>query len=170
MAEILNNVNLELHEASSKKARENNNSLPATKTLSGEFNLSGSPMFSAELGSSATKFVFGADEPGSLGGRGVQPTPLTYILFGAIAGFATSLAGECAEEGLELKDLKVRGTLSYDLGPAVTDAKAPLIKGLKLEVVSGSDLSGQIKKAWEKCPAVYALQNPVPTEIEQSGK
>lgn len=170
MAEVLNNINLELHEASSKKAKGNNNSLPVEKTINGEFNLSGSPMFSAEVGSEFTKMKLGSDEPSSLGGRGVQPSPLTYVLFGVMACYGSSLAAECAEEGLELKDIKIRGKLSYDLGPVVTDARAPIITGLRLEVISSSDLKAQIRKAWEKCPAVYAIQNPIPTEIQQVSK
>ena len=170
MAEIVNNINLELHGASSKKAKENNNSLPVSKTITGTFNLSGSPMFSATLVSEATKFSLGCDEPTALGGRGVQPSPLTYILYGIMACYGSTLAAECAEEGLELKDLKIRGTLNYDLGAVVTDVKSPIIKGLKLEVLSGTELKEQIKKAWPKCPAVYAIQNPIPTEIVQASE
>ncbi len=82
-----------------------------------------------------------------------------------MACYASTLAAECAEEGLGLKDLKIRGTLSYDLGAVVTDVKSPIIKGLKLEVLSSSELKDQINKAWAKCPAVYAIQNPIHTEI-----
>lgn len=167
MAEILNNIDLELHEASSTKARANNNSFPVSKTIVGDFNLSGSPMFSATLKSETTKTTLGCDEPTSLGGRGVQPSPLSYILYGIMACYGSSLAAECAEEGIKLDDLKVRGTLNYDLGPVVTDAKAPIITGLKIEILSKADLKTQIKKAWEKCPAVYAIQNPIKTEIFQ---
>lgn len=167
MANILNNINLELHEASSKKAKSNNGSLPVEKTIVGEFNMSGSPMFSAQVESEFTKVKLGCDEPTSLGGRGVQPTPLTYILFGVMACYSSTLAAECAEERLELQDLKIRGKLSYDLGPVVSDAKGPIITGLTLEVVSSSKLDEQIKKAWKKCPAVYAIQNPIETKIVQ---
>lgn len=167
MAEIVNNINLELHEASSRKAKANNNSFPVSKTITGVFNMSGSPMFSATLKSEATKTTLGCDEPTSLGGQGVQPSPLTYILYGVMACYGSSLAAECAEEGIELKDLKIRGTLNYDLGGVVTDVRSPIVTGLKIEVLSGTELKEQIKKAWEKCPAVYAIQNPIETEILQ---
>ncbi|MCL6090353.1 MAG: OsmC family protein, partial [Candidatus Thermoplasmatota archaeon] len=111
-----------------------------------------------------------SDEPGTLGGKGVQPSPLTYVLFGVMACYGSSLAAECAEEGLAIKDMKVRGKLSYDLGPVVTDVKTPIITGLKLEIISSTNLETQIKKAWAKCPAVYAIQNPIPTEIVQVSK
>ena len=170
MAGILNNINLDNHVASSEKAKANNNSLPVEKTITGVFNLNGSPMFSAEVGSEFTKTRLGCDEPTSLGGRGVQPSPLTYVLYGVMACYGSSLAAECAEEGLELKDLRIRGKLSYDLGPVVTDAKAPIITGLKIEVLSTTDLKTQIRKAWDKCPAVYAIENPIHTEINQAAE
>ncbi len=167
MAKVVNNINMELHESTIHKAKENNNSIPSEKIIDGVFNLSGSPQFSAKVGSQYTKFELGCDEPSVLGGPGVHPTPLTYLLFGVMACFSSSLAAQCAEEGLELKDLKVRGKLLYDLGPAVIESDAPIIKGMKLEVISTSNLDRQIKEAWKKCPAVYAIQNPIPTEINQ---
>ena len=167
MAKIVNNINMELHESTIKKARENNNSIPSEKTINGVFNLSGSPQFSAQVSSQATKFDLGCDEPSALGGPGVHPTPLTYLLYGVMACFGSSLAAQCADEGLELKDLKVTGKLIYDLGPAVIESDIPIIKGLKLEIISSTKLEGQIKRAWKKCPAVYAIQNPIPTEITQ---
>lgn len=168
MAEIVNNINLELHEASSRKAKDNQNSIPVSKTITGTYNLSGSPMFTAELKSEATVSTLGCDEPTALGGQGVQPTPLTYILYGIMACYSSTLAAECAEEGLALSDLKVRGILSYDLGPVVTDVKSPIIKSLKLEVLSSNQLDEQIKRAWAKCPAVYAIQNSIETNILQA--
>ncbi len=167
MAKIVNNVNLDLQEASAKKARENNNSIPVSKTISGVFNLSGSPMFTADLKTEASTFTMGCDEPTVLGGQGVQPTPLTYILYGIMACYSSTLAGECALDGLVLSDLKIRGTLDYDIGTVVTGVKSQIIKGLKLEVLSSTKLEKQIKNAWVKCPAVYAIQNPIDTEIVQ---
>lgn len=167
MPKILNNINLELHGSTTGKARENNNSIPVEKTISGEYNIAGSPQFSAQVVSESTKFDLGCDEPGALGGPGVHPTPLTYLLFGVMACYGSSLAAQCATEGLELKDLKVRGTLKYDLGPAVIESGLPIIKGLKLEIISESKLGEQIKRAWKKCPAVFAIQHPIPTEIQQ---
>ena len=60
MTEVLNNINLELVKSTSNKAI--NGSFPVEKIINGEFNLSGSPMFSAEVGSEFTKFKFGSDE------------------------------------------------------------------------------------------------------------
>ncbi len=168
MAKVVNNINMELHESTIEKARENNNSIPSEKTINGVFNLSGSPQFSAQVPTQFTKFDLGCDEPSVLGGPGVHPTPLTYLLYGVMACYGSSLAAQCADEGMELRDLKVRGKLIYDLGPAVIESDIPIIKGLKLEIISSKNLDGQIKRAWKKCPAVYAIQHPIPTEISQA--
>ena len=168
MEKTLNNINLELHGNTTRKAKENNNSIPVEKTISGEYNLNGSPQFSAQVVSEFTKFDLGCDEPSALGGPGVHPSPLTYLLYGVMACYSSSLAAQCATEGLELKELKVRGKLIYDLGPAVIESGNPIIKGLKLEVISSTNLDQQIKRAWKKCPAVFAIQHPIPTEIEQA--
>lgn len=168
MAKVLNNINLDLQGITAKKARESNNSIPVEKTIIGEFNLSGSPQFSAHVSTESTKFELECDEPSLLGGPGVHPTPLTYLLYGVMACYSSSLASQCAVEGIELKDLKVRGKLIYDLGPAVNESSNPIIKGLKLDIISSSNLEEQIKRAWKKCPAVYAIQHPIPTEISQT--
>ena len=170
MAKIVNNVNLDLQETSAKKARENNNSIPVSKTITGVFNLSGSPMFTADLKTETSAFPMGCDEPTVLGGQGIQPTPLTYILYGIMACYSSTLAAECALDGLVLSDLKIRGTLDYDIGTVVTGVKSQIIKGLKLEVLSSTKLEKQIKNAWVKCPAVYAIQNPIDTEIVQASE
>lgn len=170
MTRIVNNVNLDLQDVTSKKARENGNSIPVSKTLYGTFNLAGSPMFSAHLKSESTVTTLGCDEPTVLGGQGIQPTPLTYILYGIMACYSSTLAGECAHEGIVLDSLNIRGTLEYDIAPVVTQTEIPIITGLKLEVISSAKLEEQIKKAWKKCPAVFAIQNPVPTEIYQVEK
>lgn len=167
MAKILNNINLELQANTIEAARANENSFPVEKTIIGEFNLSGSPQFSAQVTTEKTKFDLACDEPSVLGGPGVHPTPLTYLLYGVMACYSSSLASQCASEGIELKDLKVRGKLIYDLGPAVIETGNPIIKGLKLDVISSTKLEEQIRSAWKKCPAVYAIQNPIPTEIGQ---
>lgn len=167
MPELLNNIDLDLYRSSSRKSKENKNTIPVEKVLEGEFNMKGSPMFQAELPSEFSKATLGCDEPTSLGGRGVQTTPLTYLLFGVMACYSSTLALECAREGLELRDLRIRGKLSYDLGPVVGDSSNPIITGLKLEVISSTNLEGQIKRAWSRCPAVYAIQNPIKTEISQ---
>ncbi len=163
----INNIRMELQQKTREKAKENGNAVPVEKTILGTYYMSGSPQFSADLQTEASTFHMNCDEPSALGGPAVNPTPLTYLLFGVMACYGSSLASQCANENIELKELKIRGKLIYDIGPAVIESENPIIKGLRLEVISDMLLSEQIKRAWKKCPAVFAIQNPIPTDIIQ---
>src|SRR5690242_16232543 len=65
------------------------------KTIVGEYRLDGGPTFSAELHSDSSNFVVAADEPRLLGGLGVHPSPLSYLLFGVMACYAHTVAIQC---------------------------------------------------------------------------
>lgn len=162
-----NNIDLELIKNSAYNAHSHGNSLAVEKIIEGTFNLEGSPMFSAQVKSDTTTTVLGCDEPRVLGGQGIQPTPLTYLLFGVISCYASTLAMQCAMDELKITELQVTGRLYYDLAPVVSDSDAPIIKKLQIEVRSNEYLGKEIEKAWKKCPAVYAIQNPIETEIYQ---
>lgn len=163
----LNNIRIELQEKTKEKAKKNGNSVPMEKTITGTYHMNGSPQFSADLKTEASVFHMNCDEPSVLGGPAINPTPLTYLLFGVMACYSSSLASQCASENIELKELKIRGKLIYDIGPAVIESPNPIIKGLNLEVISDRKLTEQIGRAWKKCPAVFAIQNPIPTDITQ---
>ncbi len=164
----INNIELNLVEESRKKAANNGNSLPSRRTIEGKFNLDRSPMFSAPISTDSSSFVLGCDEPGVLGGQGIQPTPLTYLLFGVMSCFASTLAMQCALDGIKLDDLSITGTLHYDLGPVVTGESMPIIRKMEFIVHSSANLESEIVKARKRCPAVFAIENPIETEIRQS--
>jgi len=165
--ENLNNVNLKLLKDTELKARANGNSFPTKKVITGHLTLKGSPEFEATVASNLSNFTLQADEPPALGGSGVNPTPLTYLLFGLVSCFTTSLANQCAIAGLKLNNLEVTGTMNYDLGPVVTEADAPIVKDVTLSVKSDRDLTEMIKKARRHCPSLFAIENPIRTTIVQ---
>ncbi|MCL4480836.1 MAG: OsmC family protein [Candidatus Thermoplasmatota archaeon] len=164
----INNIELDQVEESRKKATINHNSLPSIRTIEGRFSLDKSPMFSAGIGTEKSSFVLGCDEPGILGGQGILPTPLTYLLFGVMSCYASTLAMQCALDGITLSDLGLTGKLHYDLGPVVTGENMPIIRKLELQVHSSMNLGPEIEKARKRCPAVFAIENPIETEIRQS--
>ena len=165
--ETLNNVNLTLLRDTEKKARSQNNSFPTKKVITGRLTLDGSPEFEATVSSNFSKFTLQADEPPALGGSGVNPTPLTYLLFGLVSCFTTSLANQCSLSGMKIKRLQVTGTMNYDLGPVVTESSEPIVKDVTLSVDSDQDLSEQIAKARRHCPSLFAIENPIKTTIVQ---
>ncbi|MCG3109705.1 hypothetical protein L3N51_02000 [Metallosphaera sp. J1] len=142
-------------------------SIPMERHIEGEFRLEGSPMFVAEMKTETTRVIVTADEPRILGGQGVHGTPLSYVLFGIMACFASTLAIEASQAGITMGKLSVRGHIYYDLAPVVTDKEGPIIKRLVLEVISDKDLSGILDRAEKKCPALYLAKNPIPVEVKQ---
>ncbi len=163
-----NNVDLARINQSKQKFEEENGHHFVEKVIQGEYMLEGVPNFLAEVQTDHTKFILASDEPTILGGLGVHTSPFTYVLYGTMACFASTLALMCAEKRVPLKTLKIKGKVHYDIGPLLTDSKWPLIQELVLEVEADKDIAGIVKEAQEKCPSVYAWSHPIRTEIFQS--
>jgi uncharacterized OsmC-like protein len=163
----LNNIDLSRVEQSRKEFERERGHHYVEKVIQGEYRVDGSPAFLAEVQTDHTKFIQASDEPAILGGLGVHTSPLTYVLFGTMACFASTVAIICAEKQVSLKYLKVNGKLRYDIGPLLTQADWPLIKELILEVEADKDIANIINIARQKCPSVYAFSNSIKTEIAQ---
>ncbi|WP_229657441.1 OsmC family protein [Thermogymnomonas acidicola] len=166
MSEV-NNIDLDKVRRTAERAQENGGHFPVEKTIEGTFNLRGSPMFTATLQSDYSSFTYSADEPSALGGRGVHTTPLSYLLFGVMSCYASTLAIQCALRGLKLGELRVTGKLFYDLAPVVSGEEAPIIKRLELHVHADRELGDLIEISRGRCPAVYAISHPIETVIRQ---
>lgn len=168
MTTRVNNLSMEVIAETTKKAKENNGSIPVEKVIVGNFHLEGSPMFTATLHTDYSDYYVSCDEPSPLGGKGVWPSPLTYMLYGVLACYTSTLAIQCATTGAELKQLSVKGTLTYDIGPLVVESSIPIIKKLRIEVTADKDISKQVAAARLRCPAVFAVEHPIETEIVQA--
>ncbi len=172
MSEV-NNIDLDKVRRTAERAQENGGHFPVEKTIEGTFNLrGGSPMFTATLQSDYSSFTYSADEPSALGGRGGVHTtpPLSYLLFGVMSCYASTLAIQCALRGLKLGELRVTGKLFYDLAPPVVSGEeAPIIKRLELHVHADRELGDLIEiSRGGRCPAVYAISHPpIETVIRQ---
>jgi uncharacterized OsmC-like protein len=163
----VNNMDLDAILQAKRKA-EGEGGIRVEKHLTGEFRFEGSPMFVGELKSEHSTFIVTADEPKLLGGQGIHVSPLSYVLFGVMSCYASTLAIQCALDGVTLSKLKVTGHLYYDVGPVVVESDAPIIKKLVLEVDADKDIREQIRKAERKCPALYAIRNPIEVETRQA--
>ena len=161
------NVDLAKIAQSKREFEKENGHHYVEKIIQGEYSFEGSPAFLAEVKTDHSRFILTSDEPSILGGLGVHTSPFTYVLYGTMACFASTLAIVCAEKQLPLKALKITGKVRYDIGPLLTDSKWPLIRELILEVEADKNISNIIEEAREKCPSVYAWNNPIKTEILQ---
>jgi uncharacterized OsmC-like protein len=137
------------------------------KLIEGEYRLEGSPAFTGKIHTDLSNFVVTSDEPKILGGMGVQPSPLSYLLFGVLACYANSLAIQCGLKGIRLKRMKLKGHLLYDVGPMLTNIDSPLIKELKIEVEADREIGEAIDLTNERCPALYAIDHGIKTEVLQ---
>jgi uncharacterized OsmC-like protein len=166
---VVNNIDLGVVRESKASFEADGGHHCVEKVIEGGFRLEGSPSFSAELRSDASAHFVESDEPRVLGGHGVHASPLSYVLFGVLACYANTLAIQCGLNGIELGSLKVRGRLSYDIGPLLTGIHAPLRKELTIEVESDRDLRRVIEVSNERCPALYLVDHAVATSVVQVG-
>ena len=167
MEEIVNNVNFTKLRETEKKASGNNGHFEVEKHLEGEFHMEGSPAFTATLSSESATFAMGADEPGVLGGRGVHTTPLSYLMFGVMSCYASTVAIQAGLKGVKLGKLKLTGHLYYDVGPVVSGVESPLIKKLAIDVDADRDIKEIIEISNKRCPALYAIANGIETVVSQ---
>jgi uncharacterized OsmC-like protein len=166
---IVNNIDLEVIRETKKSFQGEGGHHYVEKTIEGTYGLEGSPSFAAEIRSDMSRLTVSSDEPRILGGRGVHVSPLSYLLFGVMACFANSLAIQCSLNGVKLGRMKVKGRLSYDIGPVLSEIDSPLIKQLDMEVEADEDVREMIELTKVRCPALYAINHAVRTEVVQAG-
>lgn len=166
---VVNNIDLEVVAQSRNEFQRDGGHHYVEKVIEGAFGLDGSPSFVAELRSDASRHVVESDEPRVLGGHGVQASPLSYVLFGVLACYANTLAIQCGLNGIALGRMKVKGSLSYDIGPLLTGIEAPLMKELRIEVEADKDVRKMLELSNERCPALYLVDHAVRTEVVQAG-
>lgn len=164
----VNNVDLQVIGQTKKTFEIEGGHHYVEKTIEGEYRLEGGPTFAAELRSDTSSFVVTSDEPKILGGLGVHPSPLSYLLFGVLACYANVLAIQCGLKGVKLRRMKLKGSLSYDIGPMLTGTVSPLIRGLKVEVQTDKDIEEIIDLSNERCPGLYAISHAISTEVVQT--
>ena len=163
---VVNNIDVRAVRMTKKKLQGGHYEIE--KVMDGEYHLEGRQMYTAEVNSERSGFVLSSDDPTVLGGKGTHLTPLTFVLFGAMACLSSTIAIQSALKGIKIGKLKLHGNLSYDIGPELSGIDAPLAKKLRIVVESDRDLREIIKGAKTRCPAVFAIANPIETEIVQA--
>ena len=108
-----------------------------------------------------------ADFPEFLGGNGRAPSALTYCFFGAMSCYGSTFATQAAMAGIQLQEMKINLKLGVDFRSALGVGDFAPMKGFMFEVMVKSDANEEdiqnIKKLTdERCPAIWAMQNPVP--------
>jgi uncharacterized OsmC-like protein len=110
--------------------------------------------------------LFEADFPSFLGGEGRAPTPLAYCFYGAMCCYGATFATQAAMAGIHLQSLRIALSLTVDFHAALGLGDIPPLSPFEFHVEVETDASDEdvqlVKKlADERCPAIWAMQNPV---------
>jgi uncharacterized OsmC-like protein len=136
--------------------------------LSGDWNVDPSAVqFSGTVGFPQGETTFEADFPSFLGGDGRAPTPLAYCFYGAMCCYGATFAMQAAMAGVPLTSLRITLSLSVDFRAALGLGDVPPLDEFRFDVEVETDASDEdvqrVKKlADERCPAIWAMENPVP--------
>lgn len=142
--------------------------------LAGEWRVDESkPQFGGTVKFPKGETVFEADFPPFLSGEGRAPSPLIYCFWGALSCYASTFAMQAAMAGVEIKGLRSRLRLNVDFRGALGVADVPPLDTFQFEIAVDTDASDEdiarVKQlAEERCPAIWAMDHPVPHTIEVS--
>ena len=163
----LNNVNVSKLEQVAREAETDKSKLRRTQQIEGEWLLTeGGPQFRAEVSFEGGKIVMESDQPKNLGGGGIRPGPLHYCFFGLVSCYTATFAAMAGMMGIELKMLIARLEGNLNFSRVFGLSQEPVMEEIRitLQVVSDAPrekLEEVEKLAYERCPAVFALTEPV---------
>ena len=167
----MHNVNVDAIAASAEAATSEPESATVKVHLGGSWNTDpGHAQFSAEVGYPDGMVTLTADFPGLLGGQGRSPSALAYCFYGAMCCYASTFATQAAMEGVEIQDLSVTLDLDVDfrsaLGVGDFDPMSTFQFHIEVETEASDDDLDRVKLLTdERCPAIWAMNNPVPHHV-----
>ena len=123
--------------------------------------------FSGEVAFPQGELTLSADFPTFLGGEGRAPSALTYCFFGALSCYGSTFATQAAMASVKLDAMTISLDLGVDFRTALGVGHFPPMSGFHFKVTVKSDASDadiqKVKKLTdERCPAIWAMNNPVP--------
>jgi len=164
---ILNNVNVGALEQVIKDAETDKSKVKRTQKVEGEWLLEeGGPQFRAEVNFEGGKIIMESDQPKNLGGGGTRPGPLHYCFFGLVSCYTTTFATMASMMGIRLQKLTAKLEGDVNFSRVFGLSKEPVIEEIRITLQVESDASREQleeaeKLAYERCPAVFALTEPV---------
>jgi len=163
----VNNVDVEVLGRVVREAEVDRGKARRTQRVEGEWLLEeGGPQFRAEVAFEGGKVVMEADQPKNLGGGGTRPGPLHYCFFGLLSCYTATFAAVASQMGIRLRRLSA--TLEGDLNFSRVFglSREPVMEEIRITLRVESDaprekLEEAERLAYERCPAVSALTEPV---------
>lgn len=164
---VLNNVNVGKVEQVIREAVTDSSKTKRVQKVEGEWLFEeGEPQFRAEVNFEGGKVVMESDQPTNLGGSGTRPGPLLYCFLGLVACYTATFATIASQMGIRLRKLtaKLEGNLNFSRVYGLS--KEPTMEEVRISVQVESDAPSEKleeveKLAYERCPAVFALTQPI---------
>jgi len=121
---------------------------------------------------SGQKFII--SEPIHVGGQNVAPTPLEFLLAGAAGCYAAVFAFYAAKLGVSYDSFEAVARTTMDVrGHMMPDAPSSAFQKVTIDIKVASDapeakLREVERLAYEGCPGISTLREPVPVETRLS--
>lgn len=121
-----------------------------------------------ETKKSGHKFII--SEPVHVGGQNCAPTPLEFLLSGAVGCYAAVFAFYAAKMGVAYDSFEAVARTSFDVrGHMMPDAPPSGFQKVTIEIAVRSDAPVEKLKEVERlalagCPGIATLRDPVPVE------
>lgn len=167
----MHNVKVDAINAAATAATTDPESAAVRMHLGGTWNTDADHVqFSGEVDYPEGIVTLTADFPSLLGGEGRAPSALAYCFYGAMCCYASTYATQAAMEGVEIDELTITLDVGVDFRTAlgVGDHVPMTAFQFHLEVASDAseDELDRIKElSDERCPAIWAMNNPVPYHV-----
>jgi uncharacterized OsmC-like protein len=122
----------------------------------------------AECKRSGYKFII--SEPVHVGGQNVAPSPLEFLLSGAVGCYAAVFAFYAAKMGVSYDSFEAVARTTMDVrGHMMPDAPPSGFQKVTIEISVVSDAPGEKLREIERlslagCPGINTLRHPVPVE------
>ena len=118
-----------------------------------------------ECRKSGHKFVI--SEPVHVGGQNIAPTPLEFVLSGAVGCYAAVFAFYAAKMGVDYESYEATARADFDVrGHMIADAPPSSFKSVTIDMRIVSDAPAEKLQEIERlalagCPGIATLRNPV---------
>ncbi|HCY75062.1 MAG TPA: hypothetical protein DHV28_04015 [Ignavibacteriales bacterium] len=143
-----NNVNTEAIYGFEKEIYNNLSVSEKEESISGSWNFDNEVgQFKAHVKSEFGNAIMLSDNKTSLGGNGVQPSPMQYILFGIASGFVGALVNKAALNNYHIQDIKVKAVAStnYDMFFSIEERNPVEKLTITANIYSDEDVHGLLK-------------------------
>ena len=164
---VLNNVNVDVLQRVTREAETDRSKVKPTQKIEGDWLMeAGGPQFRAEVSFEGGKMVMESDQPTGMGGGGTRPGPMHYCFFGLISCYTATFAATASMMGIELKKLTARLEGDLDYSRVFGLSNEAVMKEIRIALHVESDAPQErleeVKRlARERCPAVFAITEPV---------